>query len=101
MDPATAAGDTAEQLQELQRFGRSFLGHCRRKRMVLPKDGAKGLTCGEAAGEGIQGPFKSPEAGCHSSFQPAIHFDNCWLVGWFHMELAMGPLCIHEVGIRG
>eukprot|EP00435_Cladocopium_sp_Y103_P055364 s489_g18.t1 len=23
---------------ELQRFGRSFLGHCRRKRMVLPKD---------------------------------------------------------------
>ena len=24
--------------RELQRFGRSFLGHCRRKRMVLPKD---------------------------------------------------------------
>lgn len=24
--------------RELQRFGRSFLGHCRRKKMVLPKD---------------------------------------------------------------
>jgi hypothetical protein len=31
-------------VQELQRFGRSFLGHCRRKKMVLPKVGMAMMT---------------------------------------------------------